>query len=155
MYLSDDAFSKVVELTPLVSIDLLIQNDAGAVLLGRRINRPAQGYWFVPGGRILKDEPLDAAFQRLTKAELGYAFERHEARLLGVYEHFYPDSFFPADAEVSTHYIALGYHLILPAVASLSLPLVQHAEYRWWKFPAAVTSPLVHSNTRAYLDTLR
>ena len=31
--------------------------------MGQRTNEPARGSWFVPGGRILKDEPLDEAMQ--------------------------------------------------------------------------------------------
>lgn len=48
-----------------------MENTQGQVLLGQRLNRPAQGYWFVPGGRIHKDETMTQAFARLTKEELG------------------------------------------------------------------------------------
>ena len=48
-------FEVVVESTPLVSIDLVVRAPDKKILLGKRVNRPAQGYWFVPGGRILKD----------------------------------------------------------------------------------------------------
>jgi colanic acid biosynthesis protein WcaH len=43
-------FKKIVESTPLISIDLVVRNDQGSVLLGKRTNRPAQNFWFVPGG---------------------------------------------------------------------------------------------------------
>lgn len=43
---------------PLVSIDLMIKNAQDQMLWGRRNNRPAQGYWFVPSGRICKNEGL-------------------------------------------------------------------------------------------------
>jgi colanic acid biosynthesis protein WcaH len=39
-----------------VSVDLVLVRDGREVLLGLRTNRPAQGSWFVPGGRILKNE---------------------------------------------------------------------------------------------------
>jgi hypothetical protein len=42
-------------LAPLVSIDLIIRDNADRVLLGLRNNEPAKGYFFVPGGIILKD----------------------------------------------------------------------------------------------------
>ena len=61
---------------PLISIDLLVQNEHGEYLLGLRNNRPAQGYWFVPGGRVLKNETLDGAFKRLTFEELGIELKR-------------------------------------------------------------------------------
>ncbi|MDF5000441.1 NUDIX domain-containing protein, partial [Vibrio parahaemolyticus] len=75
MFLSKQRFSQVIESTPLVSIDLVIEDESGQVLLGERLNRPAQGFWFVPGGRILKDEKLEDAFARLTLEELGHEFK--------------------------------------------------------------------------------
>ncbi len=151
MWLSETTFRTVVASTPLVSIDLVVQNTAGQFLLGQRLNRPAQGYWFVPGGRILKNESLDAAFRRLTRKELGREYERNQAQLLGVYEHFYPDSVFgnnPTDPD--THYVVLGYHLTLPAGSSLTPPTDQHGCYRWWNKTELLNSSDVHHNTQAY-----
>ena len=65
-----DTFKTIIASTPLISIDLIIRNKNGDVLLGKRINRPAQGFWFVPGGRVLKDESFALAFKRLIKVEL-------------------------------------------------------------------------------------
>ncbi|MDT4795527.1 GDP-mannose mannosyl hydrolase [compost metagenome] len=155
MWLNDETFRTVIASTPLVSIDLVVQNAHGEVLLGQRLNRPAQGFWFVPGGRILKNESLDAAFRRLTLSELGQAFERHEARLLDVYEHFYPDSVFgDTAAGPDTHYVVLGYRLVLPEAESLAPPPGQHDRYRWWPRDEMLASPEVHANSRAYLRTL-
>lgn len=66
-----------MRLTPLVAIDLIVRSEE-KVLLGRRTNEPAKGFFFVPGGRIFKGETARTAFQRITLAELG--FERVEAR---------------------------------------------------------------------------
>ena len=93
MLLDADRFRTVVAATPLVSIDLIVRRADGAILLGERLNRPAQGCWFVPGGRIRKNESLDG-LSRLSEGELGRVFSRDRARLLGVYEHFYRDSVF-------------------------------------------------------------
>lgn len=155
MWLTPKAFRTVIDATPLVSIDLVVRNLAGEVLLGERLNRPAQGYWFVPGGRILKNESLDDAFRRLTLAELGNLYERQTAQLLGVYEHFYRDSVFAgAGTGPDTHYVVLGYELVLGA-QSLTLPREQHGRYRWWKPDEMRASEQVHANTRAYLAALR
>ena len=43
MFLPADTFRTVVASTPLVSIDLLVRNLQGELLLGERLNRPAQG----------------------------------------------------------------------------------------------------------------
>ena len=66
-FLSQEVFTTVIDSTPLISIDLVVENEHGELLFGLRNNRPARGFWFVPGGRILKNETLDAAFERLTK----------------------------------------------------------------------------------------
>ena len=79
MFLDKETFRTVVRSAPLVSIDLVVINSQGQVLLGQRTNRPAQGFWFVPGGRILKNEAMAAAFLRLSKAELGFASELGDA----------------------------------------------------------------------------
>ena len=86
-FLSESTFQTIIGATPLVSIDLIVKNTQGEVLLGYRTNRPAQGYWFVPGGRVQKNERLDKAFLRLTKAELGVSIPRSAATFMGVFEH--------------------------------------------------------------------
>lgn len=155
MWLSTDIFSTVVASTPLISIDLVVQNAQGNVLLGHRVNRPAQGFWFVPGGRILKNESLDTAFLRLTQEELGQAFKRSQARLIGIYEHFYEDSVFgTGDTTPSTHYVVLGYQLVLFTNQHLELPHTQHDQYRWWSPLDMQGSTAVHKHTQAYLSAL-
>lgn len=137
--------------TPLVSIDLVVENPAGAILLGLRSNRPAAGWWFVPGGRVYKNEPLDAAFTRLGRQELGVELQRADATLLGVYEHLYPDSVFGADPD--THYVVLGYHLRMEPDLS-QVPRAQHTACRWWSRAELTEDAGVHANSLAYLEAL-
>ena len=156
MWLNDDTFRGVVASTPLVSIDLVVWNERGELLLGRRLNRPARGFWFVPGGRIQKNETLDGAFRRLTSGELRSDFDRASARLLGVYEHFYTDSVFgTAEDGIDTHYVVLAYHLLLPIGHVLTLPSDQHSAYRWWSISEIEASAEVHANSRVYMNALR
>lgn len=140
-------FRTVVDSTPLVSIDLIVENECTRYLLGHRINRPAMGFWFVPGGRIFKNETLDEAFLRLTQAELGIALPRASGELIGVYEHLYADSVFGED--VNTHYVVLGYRL-RGIRESLQLPPQQHDGYRWQTVEDILSSSDVHENTKAY-----
>lgn len=149
MFLDQATFTTVLASTPLVSIDLIVQNSQGEVLLGERKNRPAKGSWFVPGGRILKNESLATAFKRLTLAELGVEFAISAATLQGPYDHFYTDSVF--GDEPSTHYVAIAYRL---KVAELpALPEQQHSAYRWFNIDELLTNPLVHKHTKAYFQT--
>ncbi|HZZ14091.1 MAG TPA: GDP-mannose mannosyl hydrolase [Paraburkholderia sp.] len=147
--LHDIDFLDVVRLTPLVSIDLIVCDDEGRVLVGRRRNRPARGTWFVPGGRIHKDETLDAAFSRIADVELGVVrLARATARFEGVFEHHYADNF-AAEPDVSTHYIVLAYSLSFTPSAPIGR-LEQHSEYLWLAPQALLAHPDVHENTKAY-----
>lgn len=152
MWLNDADFRVVVGATPLVSIDLIVENEAGQVLLGQRLHRPAKGFWFVPGGRVRKNERLDDAFLRLTETELGRAAPRRSAQWLGVYEHLYPDSVFGEGGEApDTHYVVLAYRLRLDADEVHTLPAGQHSRWQWWSPAEALQSADVHPMTQAYL----
>ncbi|MNG02148.1 GDP-mannose mannosyl hydrolase [compost metagenome] len=146
-WLDKAQFQQIVAATPLISLDLIVRNGQGLVLLGRRLNRPAQGYWFVPGGRVRKDERLDAAFLRLTQEELGLAVSRDSARLLGPYEHFYADNF--SGTEFTTHYVVLGYELAWQGQQD-ALPISQHDQYRWFEVADLLQDPSVHQHTKDY-----
>ena len=147
--LSTTDFKTAVQLLPLVSIDLLVVNEHGQLLVGRRLNPPAKGSWFVPGGRIRKGELLDDAFLRITLAELGTACARSASRSHGLYDHVYPDDFTGSDTNGGTHYVVLPHRLHLRAV-DLVLPDAQHNAYRWVDAEEAMADPELHANTRAY-----
>jgi colanic acid biosynthesis protein WcaH len=148
MFLDKNTFATVIKSTPLISIDLVVIGVDGKVLLGRRLNKPAQGAWFVPGGRILKNESLALAFKRLTKEELGLEFTIEQAYLTGPFEHFYQDNVF--GEQFSTHYIVLAYRLNLDAVLN-NLPLdMQHGSYQWFEIENLLKDEQVHHHTKSY-----
>ena len=148
MFLDKEIFSTVIESTPLVSIDLVIKNKRGEALLGQRLNRPAKNYWFVPGGRILKNEPLADAFKRLTLEELGQEFSLEQASLLAPFDHFYEDNVFGDD--FSTHYVAIAYVLTLECALD-KLPMnVQHDNYQWFNIDELMKLDEVHQHTKNY-----
>jgi len=148
-WLDSALFSSIVANTPLISIDLVVRNGCGEILLGQRTNRPAQGIWFVPGGRICKDESIENAFLRLSRDELGAAVPVNEGQFLGIYEHFYPDNF--SGDGFSTHYVVLAYLLTLDLPLD-QLPDLQHENYRWWEPTALLQSREVHFHNKWYLD---
>lgn len=151
-WLSEDTFREVVEHAPLISIDFVVTNPVGEILLGWRVNRPASGSWFVPGGRVRKGETLEAAAQRLGRSELGQNIDVSSMRFLGVYQHFYTDSVF--DSERSTHYVVLAYQLMLD-LDLRTLPCQQHGDYIWLSPQSVANDQTVHDNTRAYLSALQ
>ncbi|HFP9333021.1 TPA: GDP-mannose mannosyl hydrolase [Raoultella planticola] len=147
MFLDDNTFKNVIKNTPLISIDLIIQNEKSEYLVGKRNNRPARGFWFVPGGRIQKDESLDNGFARLTNNEIGIERMRNESIFLGIFEHFYDDNFY--DSAFSTHYIVLAYKISIISNGFV-FPHDQHNEYQWMSVDEILNNDLVHVNTKTY-----
>jgi colanic acid biosynthesis protein WcaH len=148
-FLEKEQFSSIIKNTPLVSLDLVVRNNKNEILLGKRTNKPAKGYWFVPGGRIRKDESLDNAFTRLTETELGMAIERKTARFIGPYEHFYQDNTF--NDQFSTHYVVLGYEVHMDEIIN-DLPNDQHEQYRWITETDLLQADDVHIHTKWYFS---
>ena len=141
-------FRDVVVNAPLVSIDLIVRNEANEVLLGLRRNGPAKNSWFVPGGRIWKDEKIAAAFKRITDAELGTALDVNSARFMGVWEHFHEGNF--ADQRgFGTHYIVLA-HEVKISTASSAFPLKQHSDYLGFSEKRLLEDEKVHPYTKDY-----
>ena len=146
--LAEEDFVHVVRLTPLISIDLVVRLNDGRILLGRRKNEPARGTYFVPGGRITKNETIQAAFRRITLSELGIEKKITEARFEGCFDHIYTTNVF-GNAGFGTHYVVLGYQLELTKELD-HLPTEQHGDYIWMTESQILNSQEVHENTKAY-----
>lgn len=148
--LSDAHFRDMVASMPLVSVDLVVVRGGCEVLLGLRNNRPAQGYWFVPGGRVLKDERRADALSRVALRELGLNLAEHPLAFIGPFEHFYADCFV-GEVGVSTHYVVLAHRVEVPAGFEVQGGDDQHSALRWWPIDQAAHDPAVHGYSRAYL----
>src|SRR6266498_3472953 len=146
--LDSASFESIVRLAPLVSIDIVVRSADGRVLVGRRRNQPAKGSFFVPGGRITKNETAAVAFKRITREELGVEKELQEARFLGTFDHIYEENVFEKDG-FRTHYVVLAYDLTLPD-ATLVPPQDQHTEYVWKTEDQLLDWSAVHEFTKAY-----
>lgn len=144
--LNYETFSKIVEHAPLVSIDLILKDSQEYYLLGQRVNNPAEGSLFVPGGRIYKNETIEEAFTRILRAEVGDV-EIRTKEFLGVYQHFYRDSFF--GNQFGTHYVVLAYTVKIMQ-RPLEVSLLQHDLYLWLKKEDIILDARVHDNARDY-----
>jgi len=145
---SDREFLEIIDKTPLVSIDLIIENTEGKTLLGKRNNKPAQHYWFVPGGRIRKNETLDKAVKRISKTELGFEISMHQVDLIGAFDHIYDDNFSAAEG-INTHYVALGHHYKIKDNIHITTD-TQHNEIAWLSIEELLARNDVHQNSKAY-----
>ncbi|MHC4216499.1 MAG: GDP-mannose mannosyl hydrolase [Planctomycetota bacterium] len=150
--LGSDEFAEAVRLSPLVSIDLIVHNSRGEILLGLRENEPAKGFWFVPGGRILKNERISEAFERLAVNELGVKLNYKDAKFIGVFEHLYANNFAGREG-FGTHYIVLAHSITIDA-STLDLPDDQHSDYKWMNPQDVCEDSTVHPYTKAYFNCL-
>ena len=146
--IDEKQFLKIIDATPLISIDLILEDSQGKIFLGKRVNRPAQGYWFVPGGRIRKNERIADAIKRISSTELNVKISKCDVQLLGAFDHIYNDNYFGEDG-VNTHYVVLAYKL--KAKNNLEIvPDSQHSEIKWWSRHDLLNAPDVHQNTKIY-----
>ena len=141
--LDDQTFKTVIDSTPLISIDLLVKKD-NKILLGKRINKPAQDYLFSIGGRVYKNETINSAMMRIAKDELNIEL-KSTSKFIGVFEHFYDDSIYQ---DVSTHYVNLAYEIKIEE--TLNLPTEQHNEYQWLTINELLKSKQVHKYVKDY-----
>jgi colanic acid biosynthesis protein WcaH len=147
--LPKEEFISLIKNGPLVSIDLIIRNPEGKILLGYRNNFPAKNTWFVPGGRIYKNQRLDEEFLRITQTELGISIPRSSARFFTVAEHLYPDENTFDIPGVDTHYIVLAY-VIDPYEFELIPADNQHSHFTWMAVDEILQRADVHVNTKDY-----
>jgi colanic acid biosynthesis protein WcaH len=142
LHIPDDEWATIVAEVPIVSVDLLVRYEGG-LLLGKRTNEPAKGYWFMPGGRVYKNETRSEAVHRIGKEELGLEVEIVES--LGAFEHLYDTS--EIDGVDTKHYLANGY--VVDVIDGNPQPDDQHENLHVYR---SAPDPL-HEYLRAYLDT--
>ena len=140
-WIPTDEWKTIVANLPIVSVDLVIRRDEG-VLLGRRTNDPAKGYWFVPGGRVLKGESRRDAVHRIASEEIGVDVEIVES--LGAFEHRYETS--DVAGVDSKQYLANGY--VVDVVNGEITPDDQHDAFRVFRSPPEPC----HEYVRAYVE---
>jgi len=145
LMLDDATFITIVNSAPLISVDILPKKD-GKVLLGKRINKPAQGYFFSVGGRINKNETINQAIARISKDELNVEI-KSKLNFIGVFEHFYKDSIYK---NTTTHYVNLAYEYEVENVPKL--PEEQHSEYQWFSVKELLDSAQVHQYVKDYFE---
>lgn len=145
-----NTFKIVVDNTPLISIDFIMKNSDNKILLGKRVNKPAKDYLFTLGGRVYKNEKLSDTKQRILKEEVGLDIKNYNPKFIGIFEHFYNDSF--VDNNISTHYVNLAYEIQVSYIQDL--PKAQHNSYNWLSLDELMSSREVHKYVKDYFSKL-
>lgn len=82
-------YKRILEIMPIITVDGIIMHN-GKFLLLKRANKPLQGRYWTPGGRVYKGERLSEAFKRKMKEETG--LNVRIISFVGFYEDFYKDN---------------------------------------------------------------
>jgi colanic acid biosynthesis protein WcaH len=147
--LDKHVFKNIVEYTNLIAFDFIIVNVEGEVLLLKRKNAPAQGFWFIPGGRIYKNERLNTAFDRILLSETG--LNRNDCNTIthkGLYDHIYPDNYFN-DERFNTHYIIYAMELKIKKNTWIQIDK-QHSEFKYQEIKYILDNAAVHQFVKNY-----
>jgi len=147
--LNDEIFKKIIKSTNLIAIDLIATSSTNNFLLCERKNHPAKGFWFVPGGRVFKNEKLNKAFYRIVKEELGLTkSDIRSVELLGIYEHIYKENVFN-DPTFNTHYIIIAVKIKILNFDKIKLDK-QHNKFDFFSIEDILKNKSIHKFTKYY-----
>jgi colanic acid biosynthesis protein WcaH len=64
-----EQYQQIIQVLPILCVDVVITNTRGEYLLIKRANQPRKGEWWVIGGRLLRGETLEGAAVRKVREE--------------------------------------------------------------------------------------
>lgn len=88
-------YRKVLATMPVLCMDCIVVHK-GKYLLVKRKNRPLKGEYWLPGGRVYKNETLEQAAIRKMKEEIG--LDVKIIKLAGFHEFLYEENEFGLDS---------------------------------------------------------
>lgn len=69
-FIQTELYKQIIEVLPVLCVDIVIKNPRGECLLIKRANEPKKGHWWVIGGRVLKGETCAEAAIRKIREEV-------------------------------------------------------------------------------------
>ena len=101
--IEESLYKEICSKMPIPCVDIIIQNKKGHFLLVKRTNEPLKSKFWLPGGRILKEESVNDALSRKCKEELDLLVDPSEFKFTGFSQANYVKNAFGSDG---------GYHTI-------------------------------------------
>ena len=150
--LSVESYIDMVASSQLISIDLLVRNKDGKILLGKRRISPAKGWYFVPGGRVYKNETLKEGATRVLRCETGLKMKLQPRC---VSEHIYPENFCGAKDQngkvINTHYVCFAFDVDVESSSVDENAFKLQHEDMIWVDPEDISSRAdIHEYVRLY-----
>ena len=141
-------YSEIHRTTPVACVDVAVVRG-GKVLLVRREREPARGEWWLPGGRIRRDESVDKAASRLLLGEAGLRLRKWS--MLGAGEMWFQTD--PFGHGLGTH--SLSVVILCEAMSGRVSLDGDHSDHIWACSPGPDLHPYVSKFVAAALGRSR
>lgn len=126
-FIPTELYYRILEYLPIACVDIAIVAQ-GAVLLVQRNDPPAQGQWWVPGGRVFKGEMMRETAARKAREEAG--IECHVGPIIHTAETIFPDG----PGGIPVHSINSCF-FVYPVDSAFTLHLDDHhIGYQWVRY---------------------
>lgn len=123
-----ELYKKIVEVLPILCVDIIIKNLNDNYLLIKRANNPLKGEWWVIGGRVLKCESLKQAAIRKLEEEVGLKITT--LKLVGYYEDQFEENYF--GSQTPFHSVSIVFSTIIEDSQQIKLDY-QSLEWKYSK----------------------
>ena len=148
--IESDIFNGIRKIIPIVCVDLVIPKN-GDILLVKRIEPPAQGQWWTPGGRIFHGETIEDASVRKANAEVH--LDCRFKKILGVTESIF-DNVKIDSKLISIHTVNVVCLMELKDATQQIQLDNDHADHLWINEPFAGLHPGVVQIFDLYSQTI-
>ena len=149
MKLNNKEFKNVIDKTTLFAFDFIVSYKKKILLLKRK-NNPAKNYWFVPGGRVYKNEKMNIAIKRILKNEININDRSFNCiKTGGLYEHFYKKDNVFEYRDLDTHYIVQTIIIELKNINNIKIDS-QTSKFKFYTLNELKKSKNVHRFVKSY-----
>lgn len=122
----EDNYKQIIELLPILCVDIMVKNRKGKYLLIQRAREPLKGFWWVIGGRVMKGETLEEGAIRKIREETGIVVDK--VTMEGYYEDTRETS--PFGSPIPIHSVSVVFSANYPEGQEIKLDYQSSA----WKF---------------------
>lgn len=126
--LPEEKFKEVLRSVPIVCVDTVLRNKEDKILLIKRREKPAEGEWWFPGGRLYKNERLIDCVSRKLSEEIGFECEKCPIEFIDAFETIFEDGPFGTQLHtVNLTYLVDDFF----SGSTISINEEYASDYRW------------------------
>ena len=127
MFIKEALYRDIIQLIPILCVDIIIKNEKGQFLLIKRSNQPLKGEYWLVGGRINHGENARDAARRKLIEEVNIKADQFE--FIGIYEGIFDIDPFD-NVDITYHTIGLLFQIQIDSLTEISLDN-QSSEWKW------------------------